>query len=65
VTHSFRNTVATLIDDGGLSARMGANCLGHAEVSMTQDRYMSRGPVQCAAGECLDTNAVADNSDAL
>jgi hypothetical protein len=57
--------VATLIDDAGLSARIGADHLGHAEVSMTQDRYMSRGPVQCAAGECLDTNAVADNSDAL
>jgi integrase len=42
-THSFRKTVATLIDDAGLSARIGADHLGHARVSMTQDRYMSRG----------------------
>ena len=42
-THSFRKTVATLIDDEGLSARIGADHLGHAKVSMTQDRYMSRG----------------------
>ena len=42
-THSFRKTVATLIDDEGLSARIGADHLGHTHVSMTQDRYMSRG----------------------
>ena len=29
-THSFRKTVATLIDDEGLSARIGADHLGHA-----------------------------------
>jgi integrase len=34
-THSFRKTVATLIDDAGLSARIGADHLGHAKVSMT------------------------------
>lgn len=37
-SHSFRKTVATLIDDAGLSARIGADHLGHAKVSMTQDR---------------------------
>ena len=37
-THSFRKTVATLIDDDGLSARIGADHLGHNHVSMTQDR---------------------------
>jgi integrase len=42
-THGFRKTVATLIDDHGLSARIGADHLGHAKVSMTQDRYMARG----------------------
>ena len=41
-THSFRKTVATLIDDEGLSARIGADHLGHSKVSMTQDRYMAR-----------------------
>ena len=35
-THSFRKTVATLIDDEGLSA-IGADQLGHSRVSMTQD----------------------------
>ena len=34
-SHSFRKTVATLIDDEGLSARIGADHLGHAHVSMT------------------------------
>jgi integrase len=41
-SHSFRRTVATLIDDSGLSARVGADQLGHARPSMTQDVYMSR-----------------------
>ncbi len=31
-THSFRKTVATLIDDDGLSARIGADHLGHSHV---------------------------------
>jgi integrase len=29
-THSFRKTVATLIDEEGLSARIGADQLGHS-----------------------------------
>jgi integrase len=37
-THSFRKTVATLIDDEGLSARIGVEHLGHSHVLMTQDR---------------------------
>jgi integrase len=36
-SHSFRKSVATLIDDEGLSARIGADHLGHARVSETQD----------------------------
>jgi integrase len=36
-THSFRKTIATLIDEG-LSARIAADHLGHSHVSMTQDR---------------------------
>jgi integrase len=50
-THSFRKTVATLIDDEGLSARIGADQLGHTHVSMTQDRYMSRGRVYTQVAE--------------
>ena len=41
-THSFRKSVATLIDDDGLSARIGADHLGHRRISMTQDKYMAR-----------------------
>jgi integrase len=53
-THSFRRAVATLIDDQGLSARIGADQLGHSKVSMTQDRYMSRGRVHTEVAELLD-----------
>lgn len=52
--HSFRKTVATLIDDAGLSARVGADQLGHAQVSMTQDRYMARGRVHHEVADLLD-----------
>ena len=38
--------MVTLIDEEGLSARVGADHLGHSKVSMTQDRYMP-------AAECI------------
>lgn len=53
-THSFRKSVATLIDDAGLSARIGADHLGHSHVSMTQDRYMARGRVHTEVADLLD-----------
>jgi len=53
-THSFRKTVATLIDGEGLSARIGADQLGHSRVSMTQDRYKSRGGVHTDVADLLD-----------
>lgn len=53
-SHSFRKTVATLIDDAGLSARVGADQLGHARPSMTQDVYMSRGQVHTEVADVLD-----------
>jgi len=53
-SHSFRKTVATLIDDSGLSARIGADQLGHARPSMTQDVYMNRGQVHPEVAEALD-----------
>ncbi len=52
-THSFRKTVATLIDDEDLSARIGADHLAHFKVSMTQDRYMPRGRVHTQVAELL------------
>jgi integrase len=60
-THSFRKTVATLIDDEGLSARIGADHLGHAKVSMTQDRYMSRGRMHPQVAELLDRAVVIND----
>lgn len=53
-THSFRKAVATLIDDDGLSARIGADHLGHSKVSMTQDRYMTRGRIHGEVANLLD-----------
>jgi len=53
-THSFRKTLATLIDEGGLSARVGADHLGHSKVSMTQDVYMARGKVHPQVADLLD-----------
>ena len=59
-SHSFRKTVATLIDDEGLSARIGADHLGHAKVSMTQDRYMARGRVHSEVADLSDRTINAD-----
>jgi integrase len=53
-SHSFRKTVATLIDDEGLSARIGADHLGHSRISTTQDKYMARGRVHTAVADMLD-----------
>ena len=53
-THSFRKTVADLIDSEGLSARVGADQLGHSHVSMTQDKYLSRGRIHPQVAELLD-----------
>jgi integrase len=63
-THSFRKTVATLIDDEGLSARIGADHLGHTHVSMTQDRYMTRGRIHTQVADLLDrTVRITDEND--
>ena len=59
-THSFRKTVATLIDDEGLSARIGADQLGHARVSMTQNVYMTRGRVHAQVADLLDRTVTPD-----
>lgn len=58
-THSFRKTVATLIDDAGLSARIAADHIGHSKVSMTQDRYMARNRVHPEVADLLD-RAISD-----
>lgn len=53
-SHTFRKTVATLIDEQGLSARVGADQLGHAQISMTQDIYMGRKAVHTQVADALN-----------
>ncbi|MGW5361566.1 site-specific integrase [Actinopolymorpha pittospori] len=52
-THTFRKTVATRLDEAGLSARAIADHLGHAKPSMTQDVYMGRGVASAEAAKVL------------
>lgn len=42
VTHTLRKTVASFLDDADVSTRRISDQLGHAKVSMTQDRYLGR-----------------------
>jgi integrase len=42
-SHTFRKTVATRLDEAGLSARQIADHLGHSWPSLTQDVYLGRG----------------------
>jgi len=53
-SHTFRKTLATLIDSQGLSARIGADQLGHANISMTQDKYMGRRVTHAEVAELLN-----------
>ncbi|WP_280314434.1 site-specific integrase [Nocardia wallacei] len=54
-SHSFRKALATLLDDANLSARVGADQLGHRHVSMTQDVYFGRGRVHPEVVAVLDS----------
>ncbi len=54
VPHTYRKTVATLLDQGGLSARTVADQLGHAQISMTQNVYMGRRVVDDSVANTLD-----------
>lgn len=51
--HTLRKTVATLLDEAGLTARQVADLLGHSRVSMTQDVYFGRGQDSRASAEAL------------
>jgi integrase len=53
-SHTFRKTVATRLDEAGLSARQIADQLGHAHPSLTQDVYMGRKVVAADAARVLD-----------
>ncbi|RVW03036.1 site-specific integrase [Rhodococcus xishaensis] len=52
--HTFRRTVASIIDEQKLSPRVAADQLGHARPSMTQDVYMARGRVRAEVASALD-----------
>ncbi len=52
--HTYRKTVATLLDSKGATARMIADQLGHSRISMTQDVYMGRRAVSPEVAEALD-----------
>lgn len=52
-SHTFRRTVATWLDDNGVSARLIADQLGHEKPSITTDTYMGRAVVTAHASELL------------
>ncbi|GAA2947741.1 site-specific integrase [Microbacterium luteolum] len=52
--HSFRKTVATALDQAGLSARDIAEYLGHANPSLTLNTYMSKTVGGRRAADALD-----------
>lgn len=52
--HAFRHLVATRLDAAGLTAREIADYLGHEQISMTQDVYMSRRATGSAAAAALE-----------
>jgi integrase len=53
-SHVFRKTMATMLDDAGLSAREVADQLGHARPSLTQDVYMARNVVSPRAAQAVE-----------
>ena len=59
VPHTYRKTVATMLDGQGLSARTIADQLGHSRISMTQDIYMGRRAVDEGAVLALEDLYVA------
>jgi integrase len=62
-SHTFRRTVATLMDEAGLSARAAADQLGHAKVSMTQDHYFGRRIARTGAADLLESVHQEDEED--
>ena len=51
--HTFRRTVATLLDEAGLPIALAANQLGHADPAMTARVYLGRRGSTAAAGAVL------------
>lgn len=55
VPHTYRKSVATLLDASGLSARVIADQLGHSRISMTLDVYLDRRAVDVTAATALSS----------
>jgi integrase len=53
--HTFRRSVATWMDESGLSARAAADQLGHARPSITQDVYYGRKVASTGAAAVLES----------
>ena len=53
-SHTFRRTVATLMDQSGFSARAAADQLGHSHPSLTQDVYYGRRIANTGAADVLE-----------
>lgn len=53
-SHVWRKTVATVMDDAGVPTRVISDQLNHAQVSMTQNRYLGRRTVSDAAVAALE-----------
>jgi integrase len=56
--HTFRRSVATWMDESGLSARAAADQLGHARPSITADVYFGRRIAETGAAKVLETLAL-------
>ena len=54
VSHTLRKTVASFLDDAEVSTRKISDQLGHAKISMTQDRYLGRRLTDRQAAEVLE-----------
>jgi integrase len=54
VSHTLRKTVASFLDDANVSTRKISDQLGHAKVSMTQDRYLGRRLTDRQTSDVLD-----------
>ena len=63
-SHTFRKTVATRLDEAGISARQVADQLGHRNPSMTTDVYMGRKTTVAAAATVLKRPKAAPKSSA-
>ena len=56
-SHVFRKTVASVMDQAGLSSRAAADQLGHANTSMTTDVYFGRKVLATGAAAALEVLA--------